>query len=97
MIRKYLIISFLCILITLSGCSGVNTKQKNIYTNNKQIAEESDTSTYLTYLNRVDSNYSTEKINQINLEFSKFYGANTLWNIESTGKHELQLSYQMLN
>ena len=91
--RKYLIISFLCILITLAGCSGINSKQKNIYTNNKQIAEEADTYTYLTYLNRIDSIDSTEKINQISLEFSKLYGTDTLWNIESTGKHELQLSY----
>ena len=87
--RKCLIILFLCILITLAGCSGINSKQKNIYTNNKQIAEEADTYTYLTYLNRIDSIDSTEKINQINLEFSKFYGADTLWNIESTGKQEL--------
>lgn len=87
--RRYLLISFLCIL-ALAGCSGISSKQKNIYANNKQIAEETDTYTYLT---RVASEDSIENINQINLEFSKFYGTDTLWSIESSGKHKLELSY----
>lgn len=88
--RKYLIIPLLCVLIALAGCSGVSSKQKNIYTNNKQIAEQADTHTYLS---RVASKNSNGKINQINLEFTKFYGTDTLWTIESKRKDELELSY----
>lgn len=90
--RKYLIILSLSILIILAGCSGVSNKQKGIYTNNKQIAEEADTHTYS---NRVGNKDSTENINQVNLEFSKFYGTDTLWSIESSGKDELEINYSL--
>lgn len=88
--RKYFIISILCTIMIFTGCSGVSSKQKNIYTNNEQIAEEADTHTYFT---RTGSRDSAEKINQIELEFSKFYGTDTLWNIKSSGQHGLEISY----
>lgn len=88
--KKYLIISFLFIVITLTGCSGINSKQKNIYTNNEQIAEEGDT---YSYLSRIGSKDSIEKTNQINLQFSKFYGTDTLYNIVSKGKQKLVFNF----
>ena len=88
--KKYLIISLLCVLIPLAGCSGASSKQKNIYTNDEQIAAQGDT---YSYLNRIGGKDSIEKTNLINLEFNRFYGTDTLWNIVSKGKHELELNY----
>lgn len=88
--RKYLIILSLSILITLAGCSGISSKQKEIYTNNGQIAEKADTHSYS---NRIGNKGATGSSNQVNLEFSKFYGTDTLWRIESGGKDELELNY----
>lgn len=90
--RKYLIILFLFILIILAGCNGISNKQKGIYTNNKQIAEKADTHTYS---NRVGNKDSIENVNHVNLEFSKFYGTDTLWSIESSGKDELEINYSL--
>jgi hypothetical protein len=88
--KKYLIISFLCIVITLAGCSGISSKQENIYTNDEQIVAEGDT---YSYLSRIGSKDSIDNINQINLQFSKFYGSDTLWNIICKGKQKLELNF----
>jgi hypothetical protein len=88
--KKYLIISFLCLAITLTGCSGVSNKQRNLYTNDESIAQEGDT---YSYLSRISSNDSNEKNNKIELQFSKFYGSDTLLNIVSREKQKLELNF----
>ena len=85
--KKYIIILILCLILTLGGCTRINSKQKNMYTNDKQIAEEGDS---YSYLNRIGKE---EKVNKINLQFSKFYGSDTLWNIESNDNQKLELNF----
>ena len=89
--KMYLLICFLSVLLALVGCSGISVKQKNIYKIDEQIAKEADT---YSYLNRVDIEGSSKKINQVHIEFSKFYGTDTIWRIETSGNNTLELSYK---
>ena len=89
--KMYLLICFLSVLLALVGCSGIRIKQKNIYKIDEQIANEADT---YSYLSRVDIEGFSKKTNQVHIEFSKFYGTDTIWRIESNGNNTLELSYK---
>lgn len=88
--RKHLIVAVLFIIISLlAGCGGITNKQKNIYNKDKQIAEEGDT---YSYLKRISSKDSID-INQIYLEFDRFYGTDTLWSIDSSENCKVEINY----
>lgn len=80
--KKLLYVLFILMTAVLfSGCS-VSTKQKMMYENDELIAEEGDSYTFLSRIGDTDETESE-------IRFKRFYGSDTIWNINIKEQGEL--------
>lgn len=86
--KKRLIYTLFVILamVALSGC-GVKQEQREMYSNDKAIAESGDSYTYRDRTGDVTSETA-------DIGFTKFYGSDTIWTIEAGQESELTLQVQ---
>ena len=86
--KRFKILKLLFIVVLLStiqyGCS-VSEEKKTIFDNNDKIVQEGDS---FYFLNRVGE--TNEKYTDI--EYSKFYGVQTIWVIQSEKQSEILLN-----
>lgn len=84
---KFLLYSFLSLIIVISSGCGVSEDKKNIYSNNDIIVQEADSFSFRT---RNDAGDSKE---EVNIKYNGFYGADTIWIIEAEADEEIMLKY----
>ncbi|KOA18849.1 hypothetical protein CLHOM_27880 [Clostridium homopropionicum DSM 5847] len=84
---KFLLYSWLFLIIVIGSGCGVSQDKKNIYSNNDIIAQEADSFSFGT---RSDTGNSKD---EVNIKYSGFYGADTIWIIEAEENQEIILKY----
>lgn len=72
--------------LSLSGCSTVSETQKQMYGSNSTIAGSADSYTF-------GDRSGETKDNESELSFSKFYGTNSIWSVDSNSEATLQVEY----
>jgi len=82
----FLFLYIFLIIAIGSGC-GVSHDKENIYSNNDIIAQEADNFSFRTRKDTGDSK------DEVNIKYSGFYGADTIWIIEAEEDEEIMLKY----
>jgi len=84
---KFLLSLYLFLIILIGSGCGVSQDKKNIYSNNDIITQEADSFSFKT---RKDTGNSKD---EVNIKYNGFYGADTIWVIESENDEEIILKY----
>ncbi|AIQ17688.1 hypothetical protein H70357_14220 [Paenibacillus sp. FSL H7-0357] len=72
--------------VVFAGC-GVDQKQKDVYGNNKVIVQSGDSLTYKDRIGEVTAQ-------DAELNFTGFYGSDTLWSIEAAEEGKLGIEFE---
>ncbi|KNY26049.1 hypothetical protein [Pseudobacteroides cellulosolvens] len=88
--KKLVLIIALTFVTFISGCSSASTEQKNTYGDNKLIQKEGDSYSFFDRIGDQDDS-------KLNIKYSRFYGAETIWNInvEKQGELKFQLNSEV--
>ncbi|MHB1150704.1 MAG: hypothetical protein ACYC00_00155 [Eubacteriales bacterium] len=84
--------ALLCIVFIFTSCllgCGIDADKKDIYDNDIYIAQEGD---IFSFYNRVGE----EDEKQIDIKYSGFYGAQTIWVIQTEENSEINLSFHSI-
>lgn len=76
------ILSAVALLAVLGGCSLATERQKQLYDNESELAQEGDTFTYVKRVSSTNNESST-------FSFSSFYGMETIWTIHVSAKGQV--------
>ena len=86
-ISKLILLPLLFIFVgAFLGCSKISSYQKSIYDDNSKIAKAGDS---YSFKNRVGNTMN----NKATINFTTFYGMQTLWNIQSEGNGRITIQY----
>lgn len=77
----------LLMVIVLLGCSNINSSQKNMYENIDKILSQGDSYTYKERIVNLNKN-------SLLLEFSGFYGKETIWEFEGEDGDTIDFTFK---
>ncbi|MBL4936529.1 lipoprotein [Clostridium sp. YIM B02515] len=80
------------IVLSISGCSKINSYQKSVYKDDSKIEAEGDS---FTFQNKVGTIESSKTDNKADLKFGGFDGADTIWIIEAKENKKYTLEYDV--
>jgi len=86
---KKKVVLFICLIfsiLSISGCE-VSEEKKSIYYDNSKITQDGDSFTYKTRIGTKESSEHSK------VKYSGFYGADTIWTIESKENSEITFKY----
>ncbi|MDU4698268.1 MULTISPECIES: hypothetical protein [Paenibacillus] len=85
-----LLLGVLCaglLISVLSGCSMASERQKQLYDNEAELAQEGDTFTYVKRASAINNAVTT-------ISFSTFYGMETIWYIHASAEGKVTFLHQ---